>query len=385
MRLTSAGRPVGLQSAIVGRVASSLDSEPSDSILVLDHYPDCSGAALSGFRAVITTHPLAAVSDNIPPGMPLIHSVRELDHVRPGDILALQPGNGFIRTLYRPDSEHNSLFMTERCNSNCLMCSQPPKDHDDSAHFIDTNLELIRLMKPGPSYLGITGGEPTLLRDGFFRIVTALKSDLPETEIHILTNGRLFAWSEFTDRFARIGHEHVSLGIPLYSDSAVVHDYVVQAKSAFDQTVLGLHHLARWQVPIEIRVVLHRATVSRLPQLAEYIYRNFPFVVQVALMGLEPTGYTPRNRDKLWIDPTEYQHELEEAVEILGVRGMNVSIYNSQLCLLRPSLWKFARKSISDWKNIYLAECERCSRREDCGGLFQSAEKLHSPHIRAFA
>src|SRR5260370_18677020 len=112
--------------------------------------------------------------------------------------------------------------------------------------------------------------------------------------------------------------------------------------------------------------------------------RNFPFVVHVALMGLEPTGYTPRNKEQLWIDPVDYQDKLEAAVEILATRGMNVSIYNSQLCLLRPSLWKFARKSISDWKNVYLQECQACNVMEQCGGLFQSAEKMHIPHIRAF-
>jgi len=101
-------------------------------------------------------------------------------------------------------------------------------------------------------------------------------------------------------------------------------------------------------------------------------------------MGLEPTGYTPRNKEMLWIDPVEYEDKLEEAVEILATRGMNLSIYNSQLCLLRPSLWKVARKSISDWKNIYLKECQQCKVLEQCGGLFQSAEKMHSPHIRAF-
>jgi len=32
----------------------------------------------------------------------------------------------------RPDSRHNVLVATERCNSNCLMCSQPPQDRDDA-------------------------------------------------------------------------------------------------------------------------------------------------------------------------------------------------------------------------------------------------------------
>jgi hypothetical protein len=100
-------------------------------------------------------------------------------------------------------------------------------------------------------------------------------------------------------------------------------------------------------------------------------------------MGLEPTGYTPRNKDKLWIDPADYQDILEEAVETLAIRGMKVRIYNSQLCVTKPSLWKFTRKSISDWKNIYLPECQSCSKLSECGGLFQSAERMHSAHIRS--
>jgi His-Xaa-Ser system radical SAM maturase HxsC len=173
------------------------------------------------------------------------------------------------------------------------------------------------------------------------------------------------------------------LGVPLYSDDPVLHDYIVQARHAFDQTVLGFHQLARFGQPIEIRVVLHKLSIPRLPFLAEFIYRNFPFVSHVALMGLEPTGYTPRNKEKLWIDPVDYQDELEEAVEFLSVRGMNVSLYNLQLCLLRRSLWSFARKSISDWKNIFFSECHDCGVLDQCGGLFQSAELMHSPHIKA--
>ena len=62
----------------------------------------------------------------------------------------------------------------------------------------------------------------------------------------------------------------------------------------------------------------------------------------------------------------------------LALRGMNVSIYNHQLCLLRRPLWRFARKSISDFKNIYLETCQECAVLEECGGLFKSSEQIHS-------
>jgi His-Xaa-Ser system radical SAM maturase HxsC len=174
------------------------------------------------------------------------------------------------------------------------------------------------------------------------------------------------------------------MGIPLYSDVDSEHDYVVQAKAAFEETVLGLHNLARYGVPVEIRVVIHQQTYRRLPQLAEFISRNFPFASHVTLMDMEMYGFVNKNLEELWIDPHDYQAELLEATETLFTSGIKVSIYNHQLCVLDQRLWPFARKSISDWKNIYLEECQACARRGECGGLFQSGTKRHSAYINPF-
>lgn len=378
MRLTTAGIPVGLGKAVVGRITTTPKTPRDEHILLL---ATTQGSAdVAEYRALLT--PLRPQDLlGLEPGVPTVHSLRDYEHWRDEDIVILEPG-GFVRTLYRPDSLHNTIFVTERCNSNCLMCSQPPKDHDDTGHFLAANLELIRLVSPGPETIGITGGEPTLLEGKLITLMSALRDQWPTTHVHILTNGRRFAWVDFTREFSAVNHPSTMLGIPLYADDPVIHDYVVQAKDAFDQTVIGMHQLARFGQQIELRVVLHQQTIARLVPLAHYVTRNLPFLSHVALMGLEPTGYTPRNRDKLWIDPVEYQDALEEAVEVLSVHGMNVSIYNHQLCLLRESLWGFARKSISDWKNVYLPPCQECGVLDKCGGLFASAVKFHSPYIR---
>jgi hypothetical protein len=99
-------------------------------------------------------------------------------------------------------------------------------------------------------------------------------------------------------------------------------------------------------------------------------------------MGLENMGYVKKNWETLWIDPVDYMSTLEEAALALTRQGMLVSIYNLQLCLLPKSLWGLARKSISDFKNIYLPECEGCAAKEHCAGLFLSQQDRHSAHIR---
>jgi His-Xaa-Ser system radical SAM maturase HxsC len=379
MRLHTAGIANGFRNPTLARVTRTAVGPPDrgNTALVVSSIDDLDPDP-RGYAAIVCQQRL----DQQSIGSPVVHSVRDIDHLRQGHVIAIEPMNGFIRTVYRPESQHNILFATERCNSNCLMCSQPPKDADDTDALTDRNLQLIDFMSPATEYLTITGGEPTLLGGRLFAILAKLRDRLPETDIHILTNGRRFAWPEFTAEFAAVSHPRLSLGIPLYSDYAPLHDYVVQARGAFDQTVLGLHQLARHGINIEVRVVLHALTTSRLKLLAEYISRNLTFVDHVAFMGLEQTGYTPRNIEELWIDPVDYQEELEASVTVLARFGIEARIYNHQLCVLKPSLWKYSKQSISDWKNIYMDCCTGCHVRERCGGFFQWAPKRQSRSVR---
>jgi His-Xaa-Ser system radical SAM maturase HxsC len=303
-----------------------------------------------------------------------------LSYLRAGDIVRVNEGAGHIRVVYRRNSPHNVLFFTERCNSRCLMCSQPPREIEDG-YLIDEILEAIPLMSQETPELCITGGEPTLLGDRLLEVIEATKRHLHNTSLHMLSNGRLFRYTHLARRIAEIGHPNFMIGIPLYSDIASKHDFVVQAKGAFDETVRGIMNLARVGQRIEIRFVIHRQTFSRLAHTARFIGRNLPFVDQVALMGLEMTGFTKANLEALWIDPIEYQTELREAVEEFRRARIPVMIYNHQLCLLDKDLWPIARKSISDWKNVYMPECIPCRIKDQCGGFFASAHLRYSKHI----
>src|SRR5690606_21941358 len=196
---------------------------------------------------------------------------------------------------------------------------------------------------------------------------------LPDTGLHILTNGRLFALRALAESLVQRHQDKVVWAVPLYGDVAADHDLVVDAPGAFEETLQGLFELGRLGARVEIRVVPHRLTVDRLPQLASFLYRRLPFVEHVALMGLEPMGFAKSNRDRLWIDPVDYMDALGEAVFHLANRGMATSLYNLPLCILPLPVRPFARQSISDWKNAFAPECEGCTVAADCAGFFASA------------
>lgn len=308
---------------------------------------------------------------------------RDQDYLGVGDVVRVEPNRGALVALYRAGAVTNSFLVTERCDNYCVMCSQPPKDRDDG-WMVDELEAVIDLIDTSPAELGITGGEPALLGARLPALVARLRDALPETAVHILSNGRRFADAALAGALGAVRHPDCMVGVPLYADVEEVHDYVVQARGAFHETVRGILALKRHGVKVELRFVVQRDTVPRMAEFARFVARNLTFVDHVALMGLEPVGFARANLDAVWIDPVDYQAPLVQAVGWLTRAKMAVSLYNLPLCVLDPRLHGFARKSISDWKNLYFPACEPCTKREACGGFFASSTVRHTRGIAPF-
>ena len=328
-----------------------------------------------GYRIYLTTDP-----DIHAPG-PTIKLPAELAHLRSGDIINIAPDGRRITVLWKHSATHNSLLLTEQCDNYCLMCSQPPKDRED-AWLFGRARRTVSLLPPSAQTMGLTGGEPTLHADALIDLLEHCRDTAPWVQLHLLSNGRRFADDDFTARYAGVGNADIMVGIPVYAPEPGLHDFVVQARGAFEETIRGILNLAALGQRVEIRIVVQRHTVPVLHDLAVFITRNLPFVDQVALMGLEMTGLARPNSVEVWVDPADYQQELVEATHSLATAHIATKIYNHQLCVLDKRLWPFAVRSISDWKNDYLDLCHNCSVREVCGGVFTTSGKRLSKHLR---
>ncbi|QJI44997.1 His-Xaa-Ser system radical SAM maturase HxsC [Pseudomonas sp. ADAK2] len=335
----------------------------------------CDHQIPTGFAHYLLTEQHQALVEELPVGSDYSILANDFSYIGDNDVIRLSADRQSIRVLFRASSPNNSILLTEQCNNYCLMCSQPPKSADDS-WILDEIESLIPLIPKETRELGFTGGEPTTNKDRFLKIISLTKSYLPRTAIHILSNGRSFKDPTFAEKYAAIELSDAMTGIPVYSDDPTLHDYIVQAQGAFDETIQGILNLKRLGQRVEIRVVIHKLSVQRLPELCEFIARNLLFVDQVALMGLEMMGFTRANLDELWIDPIEYKDTLSKSVGILAKYGMNVSVYNHQLCLVNPDILPYYKKSISDWKNEFAPECQTCKKQRECGGFFASGVKF---------
>jgi len=294
----------------------------------------------------------------------------------PGDIVVLRDQHAFV--LYREHDTHHSLLLTNRCNSYCLMCSQPPTKHADE-WLVDEALDVIQHMRTSPAVLGLSGGEPLLLGKRLRQVIEAVKTRHPETRIDVLTNARLFSDTVLAQSILDGLDAKVTWLVPLYGHAEFFHDFVVQAHGAFEETLAGLLALREYRQTIQLRTVLIEPVLAVLPELCAFIGRNLPFVREFALMGCEPIGFALANREHCEVDLADWADTLLQAGKTLHRYAVPFVLMNTPLCALPRLLWPDTAMSISDWKNVYADECNRCAVKPDCPGLFAWHERGWTP------
>jgi His-Xaa-Ser system radical SAM maturase HxsC len=295
-----------------------------------------------------------------------------------GDVIAVTPQRNEVQILFRESDVHHTVFLTNRCNSFCLMCSQPPTSHNDS-WLIDEAIKVASHMRVSPKTIGFTGGEPLLLDVKLRELLDIFSNFHAGTQINVLTNGRLLADPRLAQSLLKGLNHPVTWMVPLYGHADFLHDFVVQIPGAFDQTVAGLLALRSFEQPIQLRIVLIEPVLRILPELCRFIGRNLPFVKEVALMGCEPTGFALANQDLCKVDILDWKLVLLDAVNCLRRAHIPVVLMNLPLCAIDTRLWVYAHKSISDWKRTFTLECDGCTAKKSCSGLFASHKKGWHP------
>lgn len=294
------------------------------------------------------------------------------ENVHDGDILVFHKNNKKISTYLTSTSNENTIMVTERCNSRCLFCCQPPKNENDEYLFDNAFNAIVNFNTN--KYIGISGGEPTYNKDIFFELFKKLNNLGNSTPFHILTNGKTFEDYEFTKNICNvIASRDVIWAIPIYGHNSSIHDKIVVSKGSFDKTTKGIIHLLEFGQNIEIRIIPNQLNIKYLENIIDYLYSTFKFINNISIMNIEPIGYARKNYDELYLKVNEQNKFLKKAIFKARLFGFNIALYNYPLCLLSDELRNYSIKSISDWKNYFPSNCDNCSQKLNCCGFFTSA------------
>lgn len=310
-----------------------------------------------------------------------IEKLRECNNY---DVFELHDDGELVR-LYDDTSGDTVFFITEKCNSGCIMCPSPEafRRKGNSAD-INKLIDVATHMPSDAPHITITGGEPFMIGKDLFRLLTFCRNKFERTEFLILTNGRVFALKEYCDLLYESIPERCIIAIPIHGSTEKLHDAITQTPGSFRQTCIGLKRIQKLGIETEIRIVVNRLNLNNLEEMAYLIVNSFDKVSYVSIMAMEMTGSAFVNSEQVWISYRESIPNVRRAVDVLVQAGIDVRLYNYPLCIVDNELRTLCFKSISEWKRKYAPCCEKCSLRDSCGGLFGGTYKLEKDELKAF-
>lgn len=281
--------------------------------------------------------------------------------------------NGKIRKLHDGKDSSALIYLTNQCNSNCIMCPDSVKLRTmENTVTVDSVLEYISLLPTDLEHIDITGGEPTLLKQALPDVIRRAGEQAEQAELLMLSNGRSFASQKYAACFGEFAEKKLRIEIPIHSANPQKHDFIAGCTGSFAQTKAGIHNLLANKVEVGIRIVVSKLNYRELDAVIELVHTEFPQIRLVHIMGMEMLGNAWHNREKVWVEFDEAQPYLQRAVQTCFACGIDPGLYNFPLCLFESRYWYCYKNSISGYKIRYQEECKKCQEQGRCGGFFFS-------------
>ena len=281
------------------------------------------------------------------------------------------------------ESDGVTLFVTEKCNSNCIMCPMSLASRKRGLSVSQNEWsEMVEQIPSDVMHITITGGEPFLEYAYLLPVMDQINKKFPFAEVLVLTNGRALSVQKLFDHLRSLVTEQYCFAIPIHASNPDLHDRITQTPGSFRQAIKGIRNLSAIGARIEVRIVGHRQNLDDLNNAFHMLVDTGAKIQVINLIAMEMMGCAAANRDSLWVDYDKLAESAEEGIRYAMLHGVDVGLYNFPLCKLPTQMWPLARLSITPSKIRFYDECKECREYHACGGLFYSTYELNLCHVR---
>ena len=198
------------------------------------------------------------------------------------DVEDEQPFSRKVTSPYRAD-----LALNYTCNNQCMHCYVARKADEKTPLSTEQWKEVLdRLWKAGIPHVCFTGGEATL-SPALVELIERAE-DIGQIT-GLLTNGRRLSDRDFVRRLCEAGLDHVQ--ITLESHDKAVHDRMVGADAAFDETVQGIRNAIDDDIYVVTNTTICGLNAGGIEKTVEFIASLG--VRQFAMNSFIQTGSAP--------------------------------------------------------------------------------------------
>jgi radical SAM protein with 4Fe4S-binding SPASM domain len=305
----------------------------------------------------------------------------------------------------RPSAPYRmDLALTYRCNNDCAHCyNARPRGFSELTTEQWINI-INKVWEIGIPHIVFTGGEPTL-RDDLPTLIEHAEHLGQITGLN--TNGRRLKDPKYLKTLVDAGLDHVQITVE--SHDALIHDFMVRRKGAFQQTITGLTNVLDTPLYVMTNTTMLNHNSPHLEDTLDFLASTgVPTIGLNALIysgrgstvgtGLSETELAPllemariktamHGQRLIWYTPTQYCNFDPMQLE-LGVKGCTAALYNmciepdggvipcqsyyhqlgNLLSASWDSIWNHdLSKSLRERKYIP-DKCRSCNLLQECGG-----------------
>ena len=271
-----------------------------------------------------------------------------------------------------------------RCNNNCVMCSNPVDFRDKNESFLYSKEAVLSRIKSwkdkhklNKENINLTGGEPTI-HPNFLELVREIRKILPENKIVMATNGRMFSYSRFAKEYLRMND--LSLEIALHGSTPKLHDAVTGVGGSFEQTIKGIENILKYRnssQELELRIIITKINYKNLEQIVNFAAKKFPTINRLVLVFLEMEGFAQKNFKIVGLAYKELKPYLTlSKVKKWKAKLPKIRLYHFPLCTIPPELWEYTWRTLREEEVTFLPRCNQCLYKKYCLGIHRDYLKL---------
>ncbi len=148
------------------------------------------------------------------------------------------------------------------CNNNCVFCLND--NHNTQKTSNQIKQEIIQAKETGADTINFTGGEITI-REDFFDLLSFTK--MQGLKIRIQSNGRTFAYADFTEKVCAFGIENFL--ISLHANNEELYTFLCGV-NGYTQVMDGIKNLISHNQKVTINCVLSKLNIKEVKKIAEH-------------------------------------------------------------------------------------------------------------------
>lgn len=256
------------------------------------------------------------------------------------------------------------------CNNHCISCPVSRRKNEENPSLQNIKKEIDEILSYS-DYIELNGGEPTLRKD-LLEILKYIEKINPN-EIGLLTNINAFHYEEYTKRIAKI--KNLKIITTLYGPNSRIHDAITRTPDSFKYKINGLKNLIKYNVLIELRILLHKINYKYLDEIVNFLIDNFSKndFNKIVIMNPRLTHRAEKNKKAVAEKLINISKVLEKPIKKLIEKGYNVDLYHFPHCIIQKPLWKYSKGITADDKEvIFTKKCQTCLKKQECSRIWKS-------------